>query len=110
MGVSPFFIVALGLFSAIALALANVSVKIAGDILVARAVLSASGALIGLPFAFFVPAPDAATFAALAVAIPAHFFYQLCLVGAMSRGSMPFFPPWKRVKACLSGRCASYPS
>jgi drug/metabolite transporter (DMT)-like permease len=101
LGASPFFIVALGLFSAIALALANVSVKIAGDILVARAVLSASGALIGLPFAFFVPAPDAATFAALAVAIPAHFFYQLCLVGAMSRGDLSLVFPVMRGAAPL---------
>lgn len=78
----------LGLFSAITLATANMSVKMGSDILVGRAVLSGSAALLVLPAAFFVPVPDRATAMALVIAMPAHYAYQLCLIRAMQRGDL----------------------
>ena len=80
--------IGLGLFSALTLAAANMSVKMGTDILVGRALLSASAALLVLPAAWLVPPPDAGTAGALALAIPAHAFYQLCLVRAMQRGDL----------------------
>ena len=65
--------IGLGLFSAVTLAAANMSVKLGTDILVGRAILSTSAALMVLPAAFLVDPPDAATAAALALAVPAHF-------------------------------------
>ena len=93
--------VSLGLFSAVTLAAANMSVKMGSDILVGRAVLSASAALLILPAALFVPAPDLATFQALALAMPAHFFYQICLVRAMQRGELSLVFPVMRGAAPL---------
>jgi drug/metabolite transporter (DMT)-like permease len=95
------FAVLLGLFSAVTLAAANMSIKMGVDILVGRAVLSASAALLILPAAFFVPAPDAATWSALALAMPAHFFYQICLVRAMQRGELSLVFPVMRGAAPL---------
>lgn len=100
--------VLLGLFSAVTLAAANVAVKMGTDILVGRAVLSASAAALILPFAFVVPAPDAATFAALGFAIPAHFFYQLCLVQAMQRGDLSLVFPVMRGAAPLLTAAAAF--
>jgi len=93
--------ISLGLFSAVTLAAANMSVKMGSDILVGRAVLSASSALLILPAAFFVPLPDAATWAALALAIPAHFTYQLCLVRAMQNADLSLVFPVMRGAAPL---------
>jgi drug/metabolite transporter (DMT)-like permease len=93
--------VMLGLVSAVTLASANLAVKIGADILVGRAILSSSAALMIAPAAWFVPAPDAATWAALAIAIPAHFFYQMCLVQAMSRGDLSLVFPIMRGLAPL---------
>ena len=93
--------VSLGLLSAVTLAAANMSVKMGSDILVGRAVLSASAAMLILPAAFFVPMPDAATFKALALAMPAHFFYQICLVRAMQRGELSLVFPVMRGAAPL---------
>jgi drug/metabolite transporter (DMT)-like permease len=91
----------LGLFSAVTLAAANLAVKMGTDILVGRAVLSTSAAVLILPFAFLVPPPDAATRQALALAIPAHFFYQVCLVAAMQRGDLSLVFPVMRGAAPL---------
>jgi drug/metabolite transporter (DMT)-like permease len=77
------------------------SVKMGSDILVGRAILSTSAALLILPAVLFVPAPDAATWAALALAMPAHFFYQLCLVRAMQRGDLALVFPVMRGAAPL---------
>ena len=85
--------IALGLMSAVALAAANMSVKMGTDILVGRAILSASAALLVLPGAFFVPMPDTATWMALLLAMPAHFFYQICLIQAMGRGDLSLVFP-----------------
>ena len=93
--------ISLGLFSAVTLAAANMSVKMGTDILVGRAILSASAALLILPAAFFVALPDAATWGALAIALPAHFAYQLCLVRAMQRGELSLVFPVMRGAAPL---------
>jgi len=91
----------LGLFSAVTLASANLAVKIGADILVGRAVLSCSAALLIAPAALFVPLPDARVWGALLIAIPAHFFYQMCLVQAMSRGDLSLVFPVMRGLAPL---------
>jgi drug/metabolite transporter (DMT)-like permease len=88
--------VMLGLFSAVTLASVNFAVKIGADILVGRAILSCSAALLIAPLALFAPLPDAATWGALALAVPAHFFYQMCLVQAMSRGELSLVFPVMR--------------
>lgn len=91
----------LGLFSAITLAAANMSLKMGDDILVGRAVLSVSAALLLLPAAFLLPPPDAATWIALGFAVPAHFLYQMCLVRAMQRGDLSLVFPVMRGAAPL---------
>lgn len=83
------------------LALANFAVKLGPDILIGRAVLSGSAALVMAPFTLIVPLPDPATWRALAIAIPAHFFYQLCLVQAMQRGDLSLVFPVMRGAAPL---------
>lgn len=98
---SELIAIILGLTSAVALAAANIAVKVGGEILVGRAILSSSAALLIAPAAFFVPMPDSATWTALLLAIPAHFFYQLCLVQAMSRGDLSLVFPIMRGLAPL---------
>ena len=93
--------ICLGLVSAVTLAAANMSVKMGTDILVGRAILSVSAALLILPAAFFVPVPDTATAIALAMTQPAHFFYQICLVKAMQRGDLSLVFPVMRGAAPL---------
>lgn len=100
--------VCLGLFSAVTLAAANVAVKMGADILVGRAVLSSSAALLMLPFALLVPLPDAPTWGALALAVPAHFFYQICLVRALSRGDLSLVFPVMRGAAPLLSALAAF--
>ena len=97
----PLLGVVLGLFSAVTLAAANMSVKMGTDILVGRAILSSSAAILILPTAFFVAPPDAATWHALVIALPAHFFYQICLVRAMQRGDLSLVFPVMRGAAPL---------
>jgi drug/metabolite transporter (DMT)-like permease len=102
------FPIALGLFSAVTLAAANVAVKMGSDILVGRAVLSCSAALLIAPFALLVPPPDAALWAALALAMPAHFLYQSCLVRSMSRGDLSLVFPVMRGAAPLMSAAAAF--
>lgn len=97
----PVLAVVLGLFSAVTLAAANMSVKMGTDILVGRAILSSSAAMLILPAAFFVSPPDAATWRALVIALPAHFFYQICLVRSMQRGDLSLVFPVMRGAAPL---------
>ena len=66
------------------------------DILAGRAILSFSAAVMIAPAAFFVPFPSEATWYALLLAIPAHFTYQLCLIGAMQRGDLSLVFPIMR--------------
>ncbi|GAA4781449.1 EamA family transporter [Stakelama sediminis] len=88
--------VALGLFSAVALAFANLAVKLGSDIMVSRSILSISAAVMLLPFTLLVPAPDAATFHVLLFAIPAHFLYQCFLIQALGRGDLSLVFPVMR--------------
>lgn len=98
----------LGLFSAVTLAAANMSVKMGSDILVGRAVLSASAAAMVAPAAFFVPLPDAWTWGALMLAVPAHYLYQLCLVRALQRGDLSLVFPVMRGAAPLLTAAAAF--
>jgi uncharacterized membrane protein len=93
---SSLLAVCLGLFSAVTLAAANMSVKMGTDILVGRAILSVSSALLVLPAIFLVPLPDGPTWRALAVTLPLHFFYQMCLVRSMSQGDLSLVFPVMR--------------
>jgi len=100
--------VLLGLFSAVTLAAANMSVKMGSDILVGRAVLSASAALVVAPAALFVPLPDAWTWGALLLAVPAHYGYQLCLIRALQRGDLSLVFPVMRGAAPLLTAAAAF--
>jgi drug/metabolite transporter (DMT)-like permease len=98
----------LGLFSAVTLAAANVSVKMGRDILAGRAILSASAAVLVVPGLFLVPLPDRATWLALAAAIPAHIFYQVCLIKALGRGELSLVFPLMRGAAPLLTAVAAF--
>lgn len=100
--------VALGLFSALTLALANLVVKAGSDILVVRSVLSTSGALIMTPFAFFVPFPTTEIWWALAISIPTHLFYQMSMVRALHRGDLSLVFPVMRGLAPLLVAIGAY--
>jgi drug/metabolite transporter (DMT)-like permease len=100
--------VLLGLVSAVSLAVVNTAVKMGGDILVGRAVLSASAALLLAPAAFLVPLPDQATWAALAATLPMHLIYQFCLVRAMTHGDLSLvFPVMRGLAPLLTAVAAS---
>jgi drug/metabolite transporter (DMT)-like permease len=105
---STLLAICLGLFSAITLAAANMSVKMGSDILAGRALLSASAALMVAPAAFFVPLPDARTWEALLLAVPAHYFYQLCLIRALQRGDLSLVFPVMRGAAPLLTAAAAF--
>jgi len=96
-----FLAVSLGLFSAVTLAATNMTVKMGSDILVARAILAMSAAAIILPFSFFVAPPNAAIWGALAFSLPAHFFYQICMIRALQRGDLSLVFPVMRGAAPL---------
>jgi drug/metabolite transporter (DMT)-like permease len=98
----------LGLFSAVTLAAANMSVKMGSDILVGRAVLSSSAAAMVAPAALFVPLPDSWTWGALLLAVPAHYFYQLCLIRALQRGDLSLVFPVMRGAAPLLTAAAAF--
>lgn len=93
---------ALGVLSALTLALANFLVKRGRDILASRTVLQAAAALAVLPFAFIVAPPDRATWIALALSVPAHAAYQGALVRAMHRGDLSLVYPVMRGAAPLT--------
>lgn len=99
--------VCLGLVSAVTLAAVNMSVKMGVDILVGRVIMSVSAALMVLPFIFFVPLPNRATWISLALTLPAHYFYQMCLVRAMQRGDLSLVFPVMRGAAPLLTACAA---
>lgn len=105
---APLLAVCLGLFSAVTLAAANMSVKMGSDILVGRAVLSVSAAAMVAPAAFFVPLPNAWTRGALLLALPAHYVYQLCLVRALQRGDLSLVFPVMRGAAPLLTAAAAF--
>lgn len=97
----------LSLVSAVTLAAANTSIKLGSDILIGRAFLSWSSAVIMAPVAFFVPPPDGRTWGALALTLPAHFFYQMCLVRAMQRADLSLVFPVMRGAAPLLTACVA---
>src|SRR5688572_178047 len=84
------------------------SVKMGSDILVGRALLSASAALTVAPAAFFVPLPDSRTWGALLLAVPAHYAYQLCLIRALQRGDLSLVFPVMRGAAPLLTAAAAF--
>lgn len=98
---TPTLAICLGLFSAVTLATANMSVKMGSDVLVGRAIMSCASAILILPAAFIVAAPDARMWSALAISMPAHFFYQICLVRALQRGDLSLVFPVMRGAAPL---------
>jgi drug/metabolite transporter (DMT)-like permease len=102
------FAICLGLFSALTLAAANMSVKMGSDILVGRAILSVSAAVLIIPAAFIVAVPDAATWRALLLAAPAHFLYQLCLIRTLQRGDLSLVFPVMRGAAPLLTAIAAF--
>ena len=89
------------LLSAVTVALANFAVKRGGDVLSARMVLSITSALCVLPFAFFVPFPEAALWPAIAAAITAHWVYQFFMIRALHRGDLSLVFPVMRGLAPL---------
>ena len=93
--------VLLCLLSAVTVALANFAVKRGGDVLSARMVLSITSALCVLPFAFFVPFPEAALWPAIAMAIGAHWIYQF-MIRALHRGDLSLVFPVMRGLAPLT--------
>ena len=100
--------ICLGLFSAVTLAAANMSVKMGSDILVGRALLSVSAAAMVAPAAFFVPLPDSWTWGALLLAVPVHYLYQLCLIRALQRGDLSLVFPVMRGAAPLLTAAAAF--
>src|SRR5687768_12201557 len=99
--------VCLGLISAVTLAAVNMSVKMGTDILVGRVIMSVSAALMVLPFIFLVPLPNEATWISLGLTLPAHYFYQMCLVRAMQRGDLSLVFPVMRGAAPLLTACTA---
>lgn len=98
----------LALFSALTLAVANVAVKRGVDILLGRAVMGITGAVILIPFAFIVPFPSVEVWWAMALALPAHFFYQACVVRALHRGDLSQVFPIMRGAAPLLAAFAAW--
>lgn len=90
------------LLSAVTVALANFAVKRGGDVLSARMVLSITSALCVLPFAFFVPFPEASLWPAIAMAIGAHWVYQFFMIRALHRGDLSLVFPVMRGLAPLA--------
>lgn len=88
--------IGLGLFSAVTLAVANVTVKRGGDILAGRVMMALSAAFILIPFAFVVPLPTPELWGALAIGLVAHLFYQTCMIRALHRGDLSLVFPIMR--------------
>lgn len=93
--------VLLCLFSAVTVATANFAVKRGKDVLSARMVLSLTSALCVLPFAFVVPLPEPALWGPIALAIGAHWIYQVAMIRALHRGDLSLVFPVMRGLAPL---------
>ena len=100
--------IGLGLFSALTLAFANLVVKATNDILVTRAVLSTSCAILVAPAAFFLPLPTTELWLAMAVSVPTHFFYQMSMIRALHRGDLSLVFPVMRGLAPLLVAIGAY--
>jgi drug/metabolite transporter (DMT)-like permease len=92
---------ALGMGSAVTLALANTCVKAAGDILGARTLMALTSSILVMPFLLLVPPPGPATLLLLGLSLPAHWLYQMALVQALSRGDLSVVFPIMRGSAPL---------
>ena len=88
--------IVLGLVSAVSLAAVNAVVKAGRDILMARVVLSVTGALFVLPAIFFVPLPSGPVWVALFISVLAHGIYQIGLINALSRADLSIVFPIMR--------------
>ena len=98
---------ALSVFSAVTLALANFAVKRGGDVLVARAIFAMAAALTAAPFAFFVSAPPKELWLPLLGAVVVHWFYQIAMVRALHRGDLSaVFPVMRGVAPLLTAATA----
>lgn len=91
-----FLPVILCLFSAVTVATANFAVKRGGDVLSARMVLSLTSAACVLPFAFVLPLPERALWGPIALAIAAHWIYQVFMIRALHRGDLSLVFPVMR--------------
>ncbi|MEM1105403.1 MAG: EamA family transporter [Pseudomonadota bacterium] len=105
---SDFTAIGLALFSALTLAVANVAVKRGQDILLGRSVMGVTAAVMLAPFVFVVPLPSSGVWWALAMALPAHFFYQACVVRALHRGDLSQVFPIMRGGAPLLAALAAW--
>jgi len=107
MGQADLFPILLGLFSAVTLAFANVTVKRGEDILAGRVMMALSAAIILIPFAFIVPLPTPELWRALAIGLIAHLFYQTCMIQALQRGDLGLvFPVMRGLAPILSAGVA----
>lgn len=90
------FAIALCLFSAVTVALANFAVKRGRDVLTARMVMSGSMAIMVLPFAFFVPLPPAHMWLPIFGAVLVHGGYEFAMIRALHRGDLSLVFPVMR--------------
>ena len=98
---SSLFPIALCLLSAITVAATNLFVKRGGDVLSTRMVVSIAMMLSVIPFVPFVPMPTSAIWAALAISVVVHWFYQFAMIRALHRGDLSLVFPVMRGLAPL---------
>lgn len=100
---------ALSLFSAVTVALANFAVKRGGDVLTTRMVLAVSMALTVAPIAPFVPAPPRDLWDNLAIAVMVHWIYQFAMIKALHRGDLSLvFPVMRGLAPTLTAALAFF--
>ena len=98
---SSIFPIALCLLSAVTVAATNLFVKRGGDVLSTRMIVSIAMALSVVPFAPFVPLPTTTVWAALAISVVVHWFYQFAMIRALHRGDLSLVFPVMRGLAPL---------
>ena len=82
--------------------------KASSDVLVARAIMSGSAALLLAPVIPFVPWPDGDTWVLLAISVPIHAAYQFCLIRALQRGDLSLVFPVMRGLAPVLTACGAF--
>lgn len=95
------FPIFLCLLSAVTVAATNLFVKRGGDVLSARMIVSLAMAASVLPIAPFVPLPTPTIWAALALSVMVHWFYQFAMIRALHRGDLSLVFPVMRGLAPL---------
>lgn len=98
---SSLFPILLCLLSAVTVAATNLFVKKGGDVLSTRMIVSLAMAATVLPFAPFVPLPTPQVWAALALSVFVHWFYQFAMIRALHRGDLSLVFPVMRGLAPL---------